>query len=303
MVRAASPGAPSCAAPRAGSSVVEHPTFNRVVVGSTPTRPTNSPPSADPIRRSAMEYDLGVVAKALGDKPRYRRLVGLIGKCRDYGSIWHDLEDALNSLIVLGDVMAREASRRPEDHEESDAIIGQALFTNALVLYCRVHGSHKGRVAFSPAPHDERQKAAHQRITALRNRGVAHYENASGVGDTPWADDRIVYETERDRGRIAYPFARHNYRALDVSDLVELVQIAATEAARRRAIAEGELAAEIEGLSSDAKFLQAVTEAVFDPVSVHGTQEIANALRGGGRLSQFLIADPRTLGREQSKLR
>ena len=46
MVRAASPGAPSCAAPRAGSSVVEHPTFNRVVVGSTPTRPTNLPSRA-----------------------------------------------------------------------------------------------------------------------------------------------------------------------------------------------------------------------------------------------------------------
>src|SRR5581483_12324743 len=43
MVRAAFRERRSAARKRAGSSVVEHSTFNRMVVGSTPTRPTKPP--------------------------------------------------------------------------------------------------------------------------------------------------------------------------------------------------------------------------------------------------------------------
>jgi hypothetical protein len=217
----------------------------------------------------------------------------MVSKCRGYGSICLDLLSAWRDLELLGEVMERSAKRPEIDHDLRDPIIGQALFGHALILYARVHNSQAGRVGFSPAATDDRQRAAHRRMMALRNNGVGHYVHGVEGDPAPWADDRLIFSQTPRAARFDYPYRRHNYRAEDFEDLTELLQLAMDAADRRKTAAEDELRAEIERLSTDEVFQRALAAAIFVEVDFFGSAERAAVINAGAQVSQFTPAKPR----------
>ena len=169
-------------------------------------------------------------------------------------SVSLDLQACMCSVIALEKLSLEPAG-------ETDGALGDALFTQAVISYCRAaHSTSSNRFMVGvTAAYDEDQKKMHKHITTIRDKSLAH----SGRGESLWFDERVVLVETETRAGIVVVHKRMNFATTIVGALKGMLEVAIahlSELQRERAL---ELANLLDSVPSD---LGAVIDRFpFDP--------------------------------------
>lgn len=120
---------------------------------------------------------------------------------------------------VLGD------RKLPKLESQQTAIIVEALFVHAIILYCRaVHSSSKSRRSIDIiGALNSSQRLMHKKVTSLRDQVLAHYGRGESQPAGPWVDDRVVLQLRNEDVFLSYPSMRAAHKAQVARELLELI--------------------------------------------------------------------------------
>ncbi|WP_156367762.1 hypothetical protein [Brevundimonas sp. Leaf363] len=141
--------------------------------------------------KTSKAFDLHDYADAL---PRGKTRTKLLSAIRGYlgiKSVIRDLTHAREVMRILGEHQAKET---PGRQTLDSALLGRALFNQALLLYV---GATK-TVSHSRPPFDgwrmysENDRKRHKVICDLRDNAIAHYGPGGELLRQPWVEDRLA---------------------------------------------------------------------------------------------------------------
>lgn len=240
-------------------------------------------------------FDLKRLVDTLPSDHEIAGLQPMIHAAISMSSVWNDLKRA-NEMMVACKTLSgsiRVGTNRGERPRRDQAATVQALFAQAVLLYTRAtHSKAKGRNKLQITAHfDHEQRALHDRITDLRDRYLAHFEDASG-----WEEHRAVLALDIEDAKMAlsYPHASAYIQVPDAVDFERLLGIAlpiSHDQFRKVSLKLNLVVNELFDTRPD--FLKQLREARFDPASFFDADEIQPYLDGIGRLDPDAPTEPR----------
>jgi hypothetical protein len=134
-----------------------------------------------------------------------------------------DLAEAKEAFEAAGSIDLSD-----KEKSETELVRLEALFTHALMLYCRaVHSSSKARVKLDVlGSYSEEQKLSHKSVVALRDQVVAHFGKGIDIAGGPWNEDHVVLWRGRGRYTYSYPSRRAAHKSRVANALCELIDAA-----------------------------------------------------------------------------
>jgi hypothetical protein len=239
-------------------------------------------------------FDLHALIQCHADDPDFSEVAKRVHSAVSAISVRSDLKRATEMMSACKALSRMAQSTTPEggiDREGAATI--QALFTQALVLYCRAtHSGSKGRHKLQITNHlDPELRILHDRVTDLRDRYLMHFEDSSG-----WEEHRAVLAVNIDEGMMAlsYPHASAYIRQGDASDFERLLATAYNISDQQHAKMSQRLNEELNGLfERRPDFLDILRTTPFAPETFFDADEIAEYLAGIGRREADPHTDPR----------
>ncbi len=166
--------------------------------------------------------DLIALADALRVRGLHPQLERKIRRFHGRAVVRADLDVAQQSVLQLSAMLNHAGGAQALTPTE--AFIGQALLTQAVVAYCRALVSKgEGRSAsgaeaqFGPADWE-----AHTRIAGVRNRRIAHYGISTDASEAEWSDDRSILAIDDLRVRINFAISRAAWTNRILHDLEQV---------------------------------------------------------------------------------
>lgn len=155
--------------------------------------------------------------------PKHGPIVQTLRGLESAVSIHHDLVEAKEALEVAGSL---DISRN--GHSAGELVQLEALFTHALMLYCRaVHSSTHARLKLDVlGRYTAEEKRNHKILVALRDQVVAHFGKGLDLTGGPWNEDHVVLWRHRGRYSYTYPSRRTAHKGKIAGMLMELLDTA-----------------------------------------------------------------------------
>ncbi|QHD69614.1 hypothetical protein GS397_22945 [Sphingobium yanoikuyae] len=239
-------------------------------------------------------FDLHALIQCHADDPDLCELAMRVRSAVSAVSVRSDLKRAMEMMSACKALsrMAQTASSEQAIDREGAATI-QALFTQALVLYCRAtHSGSKGRHKLQITNHlNPELRIIHDRVTDLRDRYLMHFEDSSG-----WEEHRAVLALDIEAGMMAlsYPHASAYIRQGDAEDFERLLVFGYNISNREQAAMSKRVNEELNSLfERRPDFLEMLRATPFSPESFFDPDEIADYLAGIGRREADPHTDPR----------
>ncbi|MHB8286351.1 MAG: hypothetical protein ACYDD1_16990 [Caulobacteraceae bacterium] len=209
--------------------------------------------------------DLNAFAKALRSAGTHRRLEATLRRLHGRGVVRADLDTASRSIKQLIQMLDRPGGALA--FNDTELIIGEALLTQSIVAYCRALVSEgEGRSkSGADAKFTSELRAAHLRISGLRNRRLCHYGVSSDPDEMSWSDDRAVLAVEGETCRINFVVSRVGWRTEIVRDVEMVCSAAATINNELLRVAADDLFAEFQRVMPDIGLLDLMNLCPFDP--------------------------------------
>ncbi|MGO6966583.1 hypothetical protein [Rhizobium leguminosarum] len=191
---------------------------------------------------------------------RFEKYRVLIEEFEAAGSILRDLRAAELSLRTIEAIQSSQEMRMD---------FGQALFTHAVLCYCRATISRadaRRRIDVDKKAFTPEQFKKHLDIKNLRSTAMAHYHKGLGRHGDIWVDDRVAIRPVDGRISSIDIYKRTNFRADAAHDLFELLTAAisyvSSERIRRKTSLDEAIAVAI---TKDEAFLDRLKAHSFDP--------------------------------------
>ncbi|MHC2360536.1 hypothetical protein [Rhizobium leguminosarum] len=183
------------------------------------------------------------------------------------------IEEFEAAASILRDLRAAEESLRTieaiQSSPEMRVRFGQALFTHAVLCYCRATISEtnaRRRINVDKKAFTPEQFKKHLDIKDLRSTAMAHYHKGLGRHGDIWVDDRVAIRPVDGRISSIDIYKRTNFRADAAHDLFELLTAAvsyvSSERIRRKTSLDEAIAVAI---TKDEAFLDRLKAHSFDP--------------------------------------
>lgn len=239
-------------------------------------------------------FDLHAMIQCHADDPNLSEVAKRVHSAVSAISVRSDLKRATEMMSACKALSSMAQSTPPEgaiDREGAATI--QALFAQALVLYCRAtHSGSKGRHKLQITNHlDPELRVLHDRVTDLRDRYLMHFEDSSG-----WEEHRAVLAVDIEEGMMAlsYPHASAYIRQGDASDFERLLSAACSISNQQQAAMSQRLNEELNSLfERRPDFLDILRTTPFAPETFFDADEIPEYLAGIGRREADPHTDPR----------
>lgn len=220
----------------------------------------------------SLRIDLSAAAEAwtgLGAKEARR----LVVRCVNQNSAMMDLKAAIRCMEILAAIDATAGGIQNNE----DGLLGQALFTHALIAYVRAtHSSGPRGPQDITAGLTVAQKAQHKALCDLRNKAVAHFGPAA-TPKGPMYDERLVLRMAPDGDIPHYVGNRFNYQGGLSTALHDLALTGAEILTKRRDASFGLLVAHL--MEHQALVLEALRHR-FDPEAFFQSP-MADSFEGG----------------------
>lgn len=240
-------------------------------------------------------FDLEALTRCHADDPGLAEFTKRVRSAVSAVSVRSDLKRATEMMRAC-EALSRTASTAPAaasvSREEAATI--QALFSQAVILYCRAtHSGSKGRNKLQITNHlQPDQRALHERFTGQRDRYFADYEDGLG-----WEEHNAVLalDIEVRMMALSYPHATAYLRQDDAEQFEQLLERAYLIAHQQQEKMSRRLNEELNGLlERRPDFLNLLRSTRFDPESFFDADELPAYLAGIGRREVDPHTDPRT---------
>lgn len=246
-------------------------------------------------------FDLDALTKCYGDDPDLTELKKRLRSAISAVSVRSDLKRAKEMMAAckaLSGLALTTQIAEPIDREGAATI--QALFAQALILYCRAtHSGSKGRHKLQITNFLEPDlRTVHDRVTNLRDRYLMHFEDSSG-----WEEHHAVLalDIEDRMMALSYPHASAYTRQDDAIDFEKLIDSAYIIADKQQAKMSQRLNEELNRLfERRPNFLSMLRSAPFSPQSFFEPDEVSAYLAGIGQREADPYTEPR-IGRFQKR--
>lgn len=226
------------------------------------------------------QFDLTQARSALAGWDEYADLVKLIERCTHHQSVAEDLRIGVTTL----DTLIKLGPGGPDAVlEEGDDLVRQSLFVNVVMLYCRATHSQDGGRPFKGGVekgYSDAQRAAHKRVTHLRDKVVAHHGAAS---DQDWTDDRLILNIGDGEMGFRSVFERKLLTRAALADLRALLPTAFAWVGARYSTLEAQLVELLlDRVRTEPALYDAIKASRFDPEAYFGPGPLADAFDRGG---------------------
>lgn len=229
-------------------------------------------------------FDLDAAAEALPDEAERATLMRAVRQAMSMNSVKNDLGHAREMMEELKAVQV-VAIRRDDEGRPIGRGVGatvQALFMQAVSLYVRAtHSGGKGRNKLHVVDRlGADMRAIHDRITLLRDRYLAHFDEPA---DWERATAVLALDLAEARMSLSYPHSRYYVRADDSGDFDALLSVVEALCADAYALASERLNLLLNERFEDGPgFLDHLRSHLFDPADFFAADEIGPYIAGIG---------------------
>ncbi|MEG3162729.1 hypothetical protein U1763_19690 [Sphingomonas sp. LB2R24] len=243
-------------------------------------------------------FDLDALVARFPEDAAITALKPLARAATSMFSVVNDLKRAgemMTACKALSQLIQATSARGTAPRRQEAATV-QALFGQAVLLYTRAtHSRSEGRNKLQITAYlDARQRAVHDRVTALRDGYLAHFGNATG-----WEEHRVVLALDIPAKKMAfsYPHSSAYIQVAEAVDLDKALEAALPIAQAQSAKVSTKLNLAINALfETHPDFVEHLRQARFDPATFFEADEIQPYLDSVGRLDTDPPTAPRIGG-------